>query len=186
MAVPTILNWKGLSTSEALIVGTTPGPKLEYLTALNAHIQAACVGPYAQTGLACSLELSGGKMLAQQMVNVATKALRARVARSNANGTAAADTTSIYAQTSGAAVVDEIIIPSPFTQGSEQFPPDKGDVQIVACAVIDQTLPGAAMDRLLESPTRTSLSGPVRERIEPTRGIGITVEPILVADLSTL
>lgn len=184
--VPVVLNWKGLSTSAELIAGTTPAPKLEYLTALNSRIQGACCGPYAQTGLACYLEFSSNKVLTQQMINIATKALRAHVARANTNGTAAPDDGSIYGQTSGSAAADEILTPSPFTAGSEQFPPDAGDVQIAPCAVVFQATPIAAMDRLLESPTATSLSAPVRERIEPKRGVGITVEPILVADLATL
>lgn len=183
---PVVLNWKGLSTTVDLVAGVTPAPKLEYLTALNTRIQGACCGPYAHTGLACFLELAGNKVLTQQMVNVATKALRPLVSRSSTRDGDAPDTTSIFAASSGASSPDEIVLPSPFAAGSDGFPPDSGGVDVVGGAATFNATPASAMDRLLESPTATSLMAPVRERIEPRRGLGITIEPILVADLSTL
>lgn len=189
--IPAVLNWKGLDPDRALVRGVTPAPKLEYLTTLNLKIQAACTQPYAMTGLAMYLErTSNQKVLAQQMVNIATKHLRAVVARGDGNGKtgapAATDTHSVYGTTSGALASDEVLVPSPFSQGSEAWPPSTGSVSVAASAEVYEASPVAAMDRLLESPTATSLSAAVRERFEITRGLGCTVIPTMVQDLSTI
>lgn len=186
--IPVISNWKGLDPTAPLIRGTTPAPKLEYLTTLNAKVQAACTAPYAMTGLACFLERgSNQKVLGQQQVNVATKHMRPVVARGDGSlKTGPTDVFSIYGNTSGALAADEIKVPSPFTGGSEAWPPSTGAVTVTGSAEVYDAAPVAAMDRLLESPTATSLSTPVRERLEPMRGLGFTVIPTMVQDLATL
>lgn len=186
--IPVIKNWLGLDPARDLIRGVTPAPKLEALLALNSKIQAACTQPYAMTGIACYLERgSGQKTMAQQMVNVATKHLRPIVARGDGslkNGPV--DSFSLFANTSGALAADEILVPSPFSGGSDLWPPFTGSVSLAASAEVYNATPSAAMDRLMESPTAASLSAPVREQLEPMRGLGLTVLPTMVEDLGTI
>lgn len=187
--IPAILNWKGLDPDVSLIEGVTPAPKLEYLVALNTLAQGACTQPYAMTGLAFFMERgSDQKTFGQQMVNVATRHMRPLVARGDGSlKSGATDVCSIFATTSGLVVAaDEIKIPSPFSGGSEAWPPSTGSVTVVGSAEVYEAAPVAAMDRLMESPTAASLSGAVREQLEVTRGFGLTAVPTMVEDLGSI
>ena len=108
------------------------------------------------------------------MVPPACNALRAKVARHNGSGKAVEDT-SIYGATSGSGGPDEILIPSPFSAGTDGYPPDNAEVAVVLGAEVFDASPGAAMNRMLESPTAGDTTGPARERVEVTWGVGITL-----------
>lgn len=169
-----------------LIVGVTPPPKLEYLVSLKARIERALTA-YAMTGLATLLargKTSSNHWRVQYQVPPAVKALRVKLARVTADTTVETEESSVYGVSSGSAPQDEVVIPAPYARGIDDIPPE-GSVSIVAGAQTWQTAPASPMDRLLESPTETSMIGPERERLEVLRGVGITLVPI-AADAGSL
>lgn len=179
------LFWSVPFTNADLIAGATPVPRIEYLFSLNARILRACLSCYVMTGLATVLtQGSSGKRVMSWMVPPATKALRALVMR-NSGASGAALATIIYGASSGAGAADEIDLPFPMDAGTDQYPPDGGQNQLTACTSEYNATPAAASARLLESPTLALITGPVRERVEVTYGVGVTLVPIAV-DPSTL
>lgn len=180
------IDWvPSLSTSD-LLVGTTPAPKLAYLYAIAARMEKA-LRLYVQTGQASMMargKSSTNKWNVQTMVPPAIRALRPHVARDSDDQGQASDETRIYAASSGSGVNDEIIIPSPHPRGRDDYPPEGAIDYAVARNDYDDT-PTSARDRLLESPTLTSMSAAVRERVEIVRGVGVTFVPTK-ADAQTL
>lgn len=188
---PTIVTWAGVDPTDDLINGVTPAPRLEYLIALAARVQAACTAPYAQTGFSARLRVgnsdaAGNDWAVYQMVNVGTYALRAKVARSDQDGASSPRDTHIVGASSGSGADDEIVIPCPFSLGEDDWPPDTGQVAVVSGSDTYTGSPAEAQDRMLESPTAASLAGPVAELIKIRGGVGFTVVPIQVADLGAL
>jgi len=186
---PYLINWTGaLNPAVDLIVGSTPPPRLEYLIALNARLQAACCGPYVGTGLNTKFERTGGgAWLAQQQINVATSAMRLKVSRSNGTAKGSPDATDVLATSSGSGANDHIVVPSPFGGGSDKFGTGHwGQMEIAACSEAFDAAPAAARDRMLESPTATSLAAPANEKCEVTHAVGFSLVPYLVGDLAAL
>lgn len=184
-----IVNWRGLNASSKLCRGITPPARLEYLAALNSRITGACCGPYASPAFGAFLERAQVDSIRGAVrVNVATRAMRPFVVRGVSLDlkTATADDTSIFADSSGAASSDEILVLSPYDSGSEQWPPDYGETQTVKGALVDQPTPSAAQERLLEGPTDGELTTPVNESFRARRGLGLSFIPIVNADLRTL
>lgn len=170
--------WRTDLVDEDLITQTTPPPLLEYLYAVAARIRRLALRGYAMAGLAARLvRTSTDKWRAAWMVPPATKALRPKVARHNGTGKVLRDT-SIYGDSSGATANDEVILVSPFSSGSDNYPPDHGQVVVVASSERYDAAPTAPGDRLLESPTATSLTGATREAIDITYGVGVTLVPV--------
>lgn len=180
------IDWvPSLSTSD-LLVGTTPAPKLAYLYAIAARMEKA-LRLYVQTGQASMMargKSSTNKWNVQTMVPPAIRALRPHVARDSDDQGQASDETRIYAASSGSGVNDEVVIPSPHPRGRDDYPPEGAIDYAVARNDYDDT-PTSARDRLLESPTLTSMSAAVRERVEIVRGVGVTFVPTK-ADAQTL
>lgn len=188
---PTNIAWAGTDPDADLILGVTPFPRLEYLVSLAARVQAACIAPYAMTGVSTRLRVGNSNADASnwalyQMINVATFALRAKIARSDQDGASAPRSTYIIAASSGAGADDEIVIPCPFARGEDDWPPDTGSCVVVSGADTYDAAPADPMDRLLESPTAAQLTGPVAELIQIRGGVGCTFVPIQVADLGAL
>lgn len=168
-----------------LIEGDTPAPRLGALLALVNRIKLLALSGWAMTGLAATLLVgSGGKTVVAWMVPPGTKALKPKVAR-HMRGTATANYTSIYSTSSGNGAADEIRLQPPAAVGTDTWPPDLAQVSIVASAERYDAAPGAAGDRMLESPTLALLTGGVRERVEVTYGVGMTLVPVPV-DATTL
>lgn len=182
------VTWTPPLTDVDLMEGDTPAPKLSALLALVARIKRLALEGWAMTGLATllnnSLAGTGTQYVCAWVVPPGTKALKAKVARL-ARGVTTANTTTIYATSSGATAPDQIQIPAPYDQGLDTWPPDLGPVTVVPCADNYDAAPVAAGNRLLESPTLASLSAGVRERVEVTYGSGVTLVPI-PADPSTI
>ena len=140
---------------------------------------------WSMTGFASGFtQGTSGRFVLLWMVPPATKALKPKVAR-HLRGTATAQPTSIYGASSGAGVADNVILQPPATEGTDTWPPDLAQVTIVASSDRYDATPAAASDRLLESPTLTLLTGGVRERVEVTYGVGMTLVPYPV-DPSTI
>lgn len=190
--VPIVITWAGkLDPAVGLINGVTPAPRLEYLLALAARVQAACTAPYAMTGVSTRLRNGTGDTATAlwavyQQVNVATKALRPKVARNDQVGTGTTRDTHITSASSGAGAADEIVIPCPYDVGDDDWPPDTGQIQIVSGSETYDDAPAAAGDRLLESPTAASLACPVAELVKIRGGVGCTFVPVMVADLNAI
>ena len=180
------VEWAPDLSTDDLIVGVTPAPKLEYLVSLKARIEKA-LGAYCMTGLATLLargKTSANAWRVQYMVPPAVKAMRPKIARVTADTADPTDETSIYGVSSGSGALDEILIPAPRERGIDDIPCE-GTLVVQAGAQTWQPNPIAAMDRLLESPTAVLMTGPVRERLEVLRGVGITLVPIR-ADAASL
>lgn len=162
-----------------LIPGITPAPKLEYLLALAALFEQA-LSAYAMTGLATALcrgKSTTNPTRAQWQVPPATKRLQPRVVRVTADTGNGSDETTIYGVSSGTTAQEQIVLEPPTSTGRDDYPPE-GATAIIQSAMVFEDVPTAAMDRLLESPTIGSMSGPARERLEIVRGSGITLVPI--------
>lgn len=192
--VPIVITWAGkLDPAVDLINGVTPAPRLEYLLALAARVQAACTAPYAMTGMSTRLRNGTGDNAAAlwavyQQVNVGTQALRPKVARNDQSDASSGPTRATYitSPSSGAGADDEIVIPCPFDVGEDDWPPDVGQIQIVSGSETYDAEPAAAGDRMLESPTAASLASPMPELIKIRGGVGCTFVPVQVADLNAI
>lgn len=186
---PFIFNWAGaLDPAVDLIQGSTPPPRLEYLAAVNARLQAAVLNPYAGVGLNTNFERgSGGVWLALQIVNAATSAMRGKYTRSNGVAKAAPDTIDVTATSSGAGATDHIVIPSPFSTGSDRMSTATwGTIQVVSGSEDTDAMPAAAEDRMFESPTLTSLGAPAVEQFQVLHCLGFCVVPYMVGDIAVL
>lgn len=162
-----------------LILGVTPAPRLEYLVRLARRIEQA-LGAYAMTGLAtvlCRGKSTTNATRVQWMIPPATSALRPKIARVAADTSHASDGSTIYGVSSGATLVDQVVLTSPLGAGRDDYPPE-GPHAILAGSMVFEAVPAAAMDRLLESPTAASMAGPVLERLDVVRGVGMTLVPI--------
>lgn len=175
-----VVEWSPDLVDEDYIRETTPAPRLEMLGALVARIRRACLYSYAMTGQATMMRRgASGEWRMAWMVPAAAKALRARVARHGGpSGKGASQDTSIYGASSGAGLADEIIIATPHSDTRDTYPPDGGIIEVVAGAMRFDAAPGAAGDRLLESPTAGTVTGPAREMCRVTYGVGMTLVPI--------
>lgn len=183
---PFIINWAGaLDPAVDLVAGTTPPPRLEYLVALNARLQAAAIGPYVGTGLNTRFERgSGNPFLAQQEVNVATSALRGKWSRSNGTAKGTPDATDTVGASSGTGANDHVVVPSPFGSGTDKMGTSHwGLCEVVSGSEDFDAAPAAAVDRMFESPTATALTSPANEAFEVLNAVGFCVVPYLVGDL---
>ncbi|MCC7542459.1 MAG: hypothetical protein IT379_39945, partial [Deltaproteobacteria bacterium] len=174
------VHWTPGLVDEDYIRGTTPAPRLEYLFALVDRIRRACLYSYASTGLATMLRRgASSEWRCAWMVPPATKAMRAKVARHTTQASKGSpQDTSIYGASSGAAAEDEIVIPSPHSEGRDAYLPDSGSVVVVSGALRFDAAPAAAGDRLLESPTAGTVTGPTREMVKITYGVGVALVPL--------
>lgn len=174
-----LVTWAPALSVTDYIAGDTPEPRLEYLYALLARLRKALYRGYAMTGLATRLQRgTGNRWRVAWMVPPATKALRPKVARHNSGASGTPNATSIYGASSGAGADDEVVIPSPYASGTEAWPPDGGSVTIAVSSERFDDSPGGASDRMLESPTLGTVTGAVREMVEVTYGVGVTVVPV--------
>lgn len=177
------LHWTPDLVDEDYILGTTPPPRLEYLTALAARIRRVALYGYAMTGQATLLRLgASSEWRCAWMVPPSTKALRAVLARhstvSSKGGhrrSGGPQDTSIYGASSGSGAADEIVIPTPHSEGRDTYPPDAGALEIVHGSLRYDAAPAAAGDRLLESPTAGTVTGPTRELLRVVYGVGIAL-----------
>ncbi len=174
------IDWAPTLSTANLIPGVTPSPRLAYLFAIAARMEK-CLRCYAHAGLAVWLTRGASKGASaynrvQTMVGPATKALRPKVARSSDDQHGAdgwSYPTSIYAASSGSGPDNEIIIPSPHLRGGEDYPPE-GAIAYAYGAEVYDAAPTDAIDRYLESPTATVMTGAAVERVEVAGGVGIT------------
>lgn len=181
-----LIDWAPSLSVTDLFVGVTPAPRLSLLFALVARMDLA-LRCYAYCGNATMLargKTSSNKWRVQTWVGPAVKALRPIVARDGDDHTAASLETLIYGVSSGSGPDDEIYIDSPHARGRDDYPPE-GAIAFAASAQVYEAAPGATMNRLMESPTATSMTGGARERVEIVRGVGVTFSPVL-ADPSAL
>lgn len=174
------VHWSPDLTDEDYIQGTTPAPRLEYLSALCARIRRVALYGYAMTGQATLMRRgASNEWRLAWMVPPATKALRAVLARHSTNASKGSpQDTSIYGASSGSGAADEILIQTPHAEGRDTYPPDAGVIEIVRGALLYDAAPAAAGDRLLESPTAGVLTGPTREMCRVIYGIGMTLVPL--------
>lgn len=184
-----LLNWRGLNPQSTLAAGITPPARLEYLSALQTRISAACLGPYAGTGMGAYLEFGeSNERHGFLRVNAATYALRPYVVRGadlNLKGYKP-DDCDISSTSSGVGSANEIQVPSPHQSSSDWWPPDTSLVLSVKGSEAYDASPADAMDRLLESPTDGSLAGPATERFTAKRGLGISFLPVVNDDITGL
>lgn len=170
------LRWAPNLLDEDLIEGLTPIPRLEYLAGVVRQIELGR-DAWSMTGLATKLErLDDAHWVVAWVVPPNISALRPLVARVD-NGTESASPTSIFADTSGAGVADEILVPS-MTTNRDEWPPDRGQITVAPGAMSFDATPSAPSDRLLESPTSGDPTKPVIETARVTYGAGITVVPL--------
>lgn len=172
------LRWAPELGTGDLIIGVTPPPRLEYLARLAARMERALTA-YAMTGIATALcrgKSTTNALRVQYQVPPGVKAMRVRVVRTVADTGNSGDDTTLYGVSSGATANDQIVIAAPQATGRDDYPPEGSHVTVNG-ALVYETSPAAAMDRLLESPTLGSMTGPVRERLDVVRGAGITVIP---------
>lgn len=173
--------WAPNVTDQDLIAGLTPPPKLVYLLTLAQTIRRACLYAYSMTGLASLLRIgSATHTYCAWLVPPATKALRAKLIRSNQSGktsTTAVQPTSIFATSSGATGDDEILIDSPYSNGRDQYPPDH-DTAPASTSNLYDVAPAQPENRLLESPTIGWYTGPIRELVRVRYGVGICLVPV--------
>jgi hypothetical protein len=166
------------------IPGVTPPARLAYIDALVARIRKTCLRSYAMTGLATMLRLNTGvQWHCRWMVPPATFALQPRLMRHDGEGKGGATgdeslPTELYAQTSGSAANDEIEIPPAHATGRDRYPPDGGGVLPIRGSYHYDASPTGKQDRLLESPTAGTQTGPALELVRVIRGVGITLRPI--------
>lgn len=173
-----VLEWQPEIGDTELIKGVTPPPRLEYLMRLAARMERAMTA-YAMTGIATALcrgKSTTNSTRVQYQVPPGVRALRARFVRTIADTGNSGDDTKIYGVSSGATANDQVVIAAPQAAGRDDYPPEGGHIVVNGALVYDAS-PAAAMDRLLESPTLGSMTGPVRERLDVVRGAGITVIP---------
>lgn len=175
-----VVEWAPALVDEDYIRETTPAPRLEMLGALVERVRRACLYSYAMTGLATMMRRgASNEWRMAWMVPPSTKALRPMVARhASPTSKGQPQDTSIYGTTSGSGGSDEILIPSPHADARDAYPPDGGQIAVVAGSLRFDASPGAAGDRLLESPTADSPLGAVREMCRVTYGVGMTLVPI--------
>lgn len=174
-----VIDWAPELSTENLLPGVTPAPKLAYLDALAARMELA-LRCYAHCGQATMLargKTTSNPWRVQTIVGPAVKALRPIVCRDNTDQTVASGDTEIEATSSGSGANDQILIPPPHTRGRDDYPPE-GLVAVAASAESFEAAPAAPMNRLMESPTSDSVEGSVRERVEVLRGVGITFASI--------
>lgn len=178
-----VLEWSPDLSTDDLIEGVTPAPRLEYLFALAERMRYAFTA-YAVPGL-CGLFARGKYSTDYWPINVivppGTRSLQPRIARAATEVDRTAEDSRLFGDTSGSGAQDEVIIPSPHTDGVDAFPPE-GRVVIAAGSRVWAPLPTVAQDRLLESPTETDMSGPARERVRVLRGVGVTFVPNPVSE----
>lgn len=172
--------WTPPFVDEDYIRLTTPPPKLEYLGALAQRQRALALRGYAMAGLATFMRRSSSSPIRiAWIVGPAVMALRPKVARHAGTGKAGApQDTSLYGASSGATGADEIILPNPNEDDRDSFPPDGGQVLIVAGSLLYDATPAAAGNRLMESPTAGVYTGATREKVTALYGVGITLVPI--------
>lgn len=176
------LRWRPPFSTDDLIAGVTPAPRLEDLLALHQRLERA-FRAWAQCGLAVKLG-EADAWVVSWLVPPATDHLECRIARSG-DGTGGPSTeTSIVATTSGAGAADEILVPSA-ADGDEVWPPEDGALSVIVTSRVIDDAPAAAMDRLLESPTAAQATQAVRERVEVHRGVGVCITTLPV-DVATL
>jgi hypothetical protein len=176
------IQWTPNLSDEDYIQGVTPPARLAYLDALSARVRKACLYSYAMTGLATMLRLNTGvQWHCQWMIPPATKALQPKLTRHDGASKTGTDSSSLatemYATTSGAASDDEIRIPPAHATGRDRYPPDGGTIKTISGALVYETAPADPMDRLLESPTAGTTTGPVLELVRVIRGVGMTLIP---------
>lgn len=174
-----VAEWTPALSTDDLIRGTTPAPRLEYLLRLVSRIKRAWLTGWAMTGLATYLSHAGGGWRCAWMIPPGTAALRVRVARLS-KGTGSATYTSVYGASSGSGSNDEVRIEPPNTTGTDSWPPDLGPVAVASTSDRYDDVPGAPSDRLLESPTEASMAGGTRELVTIQRGVGATLVPLPV------
>lgn len=173
------VTWVPGWSDDDLFQGATPAPALEKLLTLVSRIRRACTMPYAMTGHASALERwpvgSSDPVMLRWQVQIATQALRPKIARTNNEIDEVAVSSSILATSSGGGGSDGIIVPSPHSQGREAYPWDLGGADLIVASgseVYDAT-PAASGDRLLESPTLTVLDAAVPELVTVVHGVGM-------------
>lgn len=175
-----VVSWGPNLVDEDYIRETTPAPRLEMLTALVERVRRACLYSYAMPGLATMMRRgASNEWRMAWMVPAATKALRPKIARHGSpSSKGTPQDTSIYGASSGSGADDEVLIPSPHTDDLDAYPPDGGTIAIAAGSLRFDATPGAAGDRLLESPTAGTVTGASREMCRVTYGVGMTLVPI--------
>lgn len=170
------LRWVPDFADEDAIEGLTPAPRHEYLAAVVGRLEVASRA-WCMTGLGVRLErINDERWVLAWVVPPSVRALRPLIARCD-NGSGAASATEIYADSSGAAPADEVLIPSPLSV-RDAWPPDRGTIAVASGAMVINATPSDAGDRLLESPTEGDWSGPEVETLRVTYGVGMTLVPL--------